>query len=151
MSVVTNVVLMALTAGRIWWIRRDASVLADCASVRRYNMVIAIILESGAIYCLSVIIYVTIVSILNPGNFSPLIDIFRGVVPQIMNIAPALIIVRVGLGYNGSGSEQQQSESAGSRPAAANGDPDPMLLRVMDISARRRNSNAAVADPERQV
>ncbi|KAJ7436045.1 hypothetical protein FB451DRAFT_1571223 [Mycena latifolia] len=101
LSVVTNLVLMALTAGRIWWIRRDASVLAASAQwARRYETVIAIILESGAIYCFSVVLYVIVVSVLNPEKFSPLVNVARGAVPQIMNIAPALIVVRTGLGYN---------------------------------------------------
>ncbi|KAJ7432405.1 hypothetical protein FB451DRAFT_1573155 [Mycena latifolia] len=87
--------------GRIWWIRRDASVLAASAQwACRYDTVIAIILESGAIYCFSVVLYVIVVSVLNPEKFSPLVNVALGAVPQIMNIAPALIVVRTGLGYN---------------------------------------------------
>ncbi|KAJ7783984.1 hypothetical protein DFH07DRAFT_789772, partial [Mycena maculata] len=97
MSVVTNVALMALTAGRIWWIRRDACVLLESASVRMYTTVIAIILESGALYCISVLIYVISISVLNQDN--DMIAVFRAAMPQIMNIAPTLIIVRVGLGH----------------------------------------------------
>ncbi|KAJ7787678.1 hypothetical protein B0H14DRAFT_3892934 [Mycena olivaceomarginata] len=85
MALVTNIVLMILTAGRIWWIRRDARIVLGSAHVRKYDTVIAIMcvassltqyigfkadirLESGAIYCASII-----------------------------NIAPMLIVVRVGL------------------------------------------------------
>ncbi|KAJ7463296.1 hypothetical protein FB451DRAFT_1266081 [Mycena latifolia] len=100
MSVLTNVVLMALTAGRIWWIRRDARVLLESPTVHKYNTVIAIILESGSIYCLCVTIYVIFVSLRDIGSFVPLISILRGAMPQIMNIAPTLIIVRVGLGHS---------------------------------------------------
>ncbi|KAJ7679392.1 major facilitator superfamily domain-containing protein [Mycena polygramma] len=42
--VATNVLLMGLTAGRIWWIRRDASLVLESAHVRRYNTAIAIII-----------------------------------------------------------------------------------------------------------
>ncbi|KAJ7463308.1 hypothetical protein FB451DRAFT_464592 [Mycena latifolia] len=98
LSIVTNFVLMALTAGRIWWIRRDACVLLESASVRRYNTVIAMILESGAIYCVTAIIYVISVSLWGPYATSS--NIIRGALPQIMNIAPTLIIVRVGLGHS---------------------------------------------------
>ncbi|KAJ7432403.1 hypothetical protein FB451DRAFT_1316923 [Mycena latifolia] len=123
MSVSTNFVLMALTAGRIWWIRRDASILglSDSAFVQRYNTIIAIILESGAIYCIGVIIYVIFVSVLNPGNFTPLIDIGRAAVPQIMNIAPTLIIVRVGLGYGVADTAAVSTLRA--RPGASTGVP----------------------------
>ncbi|KAJ7664876.1 hypothetical protein B0H17DRAFT_1211140 [Mycena rosella] len=105
MSVLTNVLLMALTAGRIWWIQRAAWVLSESVCVRRYNTVIAIILESGAIYCVSVGAYMISVSVLNPQRFNPLITVFGGTVPQIMNIAPTLIVVRVGLGYANGGKD----------------------------------------------
>ncbi|KAJ7754378.1 hypothetical protein DFH07DRAFT_959827 [Mycena maculata] len=138
MSVLTNVVLMALTAGRIWWVRRDASVLAYSAGVRRYNTVIAIILESGAIYCVCVIFYVIVVSVLNPGDFTPLVDIFRGSVPQIMNIAPTLIIVRVGLGYGTTETacaiSDRQIELTS--PVSAFAGHDPAHSLVIDIRPR---------------
>ncbi|KAJ7510723.1 hypothetical protein B0H11DRAFT_1955915 [Mycena galericulata] len=141
MSVLTNTVLMALTAGRIWWIRRDASILSDSAGVRRYTTVIAIILESGAIYCVCVIIYVVVISVLNPGNFTPLVDIFRGAIPQIMNIAPTLIIVRVGLGYGSEEtvkfSDRRTAITSPARSVFAGHNPPQSLSQVIDISARR--------------
>ncbi|KAJ6473486.1 hypothetical protein DFH09DRAFT_1293758 [Mycena vulgaris] len=108
MGVLTNVILMAMTAGRIWWIRRDARVLLESASLRRYNTVIAIILESGAIYCLSIVLYVISYSFVDT-KLAPLYNFFDGALPQIVNIVPVLIIVRVGLGHgienNGSNSD----------------------------------------------
>ncbi|KAJ7108235.1 hypothetical protein C8R44DRAFT_857763 [Mycena epipterygia] len=98
MSMVTNVVLMLLTAGRIWWIRRDACILVQSQCVRRYNIVIAIILESGAIYCASILLF--LISVYLPPSLDPLYAVVRCSVPQIMNIAPTLIIVRVGFGYS---------------------------------------------------
>ncbi|KAJ6463108.1 hypothetical protein DFH09DRAFT_1227578 [Mycena vulgaris] len=91
MGVLTNVVLMTLTAGRIWWIRRDARVLLESASLRRYNTVIAIILESGAIYCLSIVLYVISYSF-RGTKLILLNNFFDGAMPQIVNIAPVLII-----------------------------------------------------------
>ncbi|KAJ7627886.1 hypothetical protein B0H17DRAFT_1187974 [Mycena rosella] len=96
-SLVTNVVLMALTAGRIWWIRRDARILLKSTSVHRYTTLIAMILESGAIYCLILILYVVCASIWGAENFSPLISILRGALPQIVNIAQIMMMVRVGM------------------------------------------------------
>ncbi|KAJ6563289.1 hypothetical protein DFH09DRAFT_1158898 [Mycena vulgaris] len=90
-GVLTNVMLMAMTAGRIWWIRRDARVLLESASLRRYNTVIAIILESGAIYCLSIVLYVISYSFRDPSS-QPLNNFFEGALPQIVNIAPVIII-----------------------------------------------------------
>ncbi|KAJ6488719.1 hypothetical protein DFH09DRAFT_379413 [Mycena vulgaris] len=138
MSVLTNLVLMALTAGRVRWLRRDASVRADSASVGRCSSAIGIILESGAMYCISVISYVIFVSVLKPGDFSPLIDVGRGVVPQIMNIAPALIIVRVGLGYRAADVAAVPARHGPPVPAPRNA-PDLGPL-VIDIRASRESS-----------
>ncbi|KAJ7827413.1 hypothetical protein B0H13DRAFT_2680435, partial [Mycena leptocephala] len=96
MMVLTNVMLMALTAGRIWWIRRDVVAVLEPSVTRTYDTVIAMILESGAIYCISIIVYLIAVVRLNKLDSSPAISVFRATIPQIMNIAPILIIVRVG-------------------------------------------------------
>ncbi|KAJ7618303.1 hypothetical protein DFH06DRAFT_1306651 [Mycena polygramma] len=103
----TNVVLLGLTAGRIWWIRRDACVL-ESAFLKRYNTAIAIVLESGAIYCIGTVLFIvagpTVTqATLSPhhlvsGSTSPIAAIFEASLPQILNIVPMLTIVRVGLG-----------------------------------------------------
>ncbi|KAJ7783978.1 hypothetical protein DFH07DRAFT_789743 [Mycena maculata] len=151
MSVVTNVALMALTAGRIWWIRRDACVLLESASVRMYTTVIAIILESGALYCISVLIYVISISVLNQDN--DMIAVFRAAMPQIMNIAPTLIIVRVGLGHGVRVDEVRANSDREHRalprvpfgaPAATFGVRAPARDQasfVIDIRAARENDN----------
>ncbi|KAJ7210711.1 hypothetical protein GGX14DRAFT_565324 [Mycena pura] len=118
MVLTTNIALMALTAGRIWWIRREVTGVLEPSIVRTYNTVIAIMqapssLESGAIYCISMIIYVVSVSVLDPRKIGvpasiyrnlkplhPVLGIFRAVIPQIVNIAPTLVIVRVVLRRN---------------------------------------------------
>ncbi|KAJ7724339.1 hypothetical protein B0H14DRAFT_3900033 [Mycena olivaceomarginata] len=96
MALITNIVLMGLTAGRIWWVRRDAFVIFKPAHVRRYDTAIAIILESGLIYCLSILLYLISFSVLK--LHSTVTSIFEGSIPQMMNIAPALMIVRVWYG-----------------------------------------------------
>ncbi|KAF8192257.1 hypothetical protein K438DRAFT_1970069 [Mycena galopus ATCC 62051] len=105
----TNVLLMILTAGRIWWIRRDAAIVLSSAHVQKYDTVIAIILESGAINCLSIILFLVFDSLSENSTASE--EIFLSALPQIMNIAPTLIIVRVGLGrsveYAKTGHHQQ--------------------------------------------
>ncbi|KAF7335679.1 hypothetical protein MVEN_02223000 [Mycena venus] len=112
MAVFTNVVLMIMTAGRIWWIRRDACIVLEPVHVRKYNTVIAIILESGVIYCLSIILYLVSVSVSKSAS-SLAVDIFRSIFPQIMNIASTLIIVRVGLGRSVEGVSVPTSPSEG--------------------------------------
>ncbi|KAJ7604719.1 hypothetical protein DFH06DRAFT_1310387 [Mycena polygramma] len=108
MGLATNMVLMGLTAGRIWWIRREACVLQS-AHVKKYNTTIAIILESGAIYCISNVLYLIPGSTLQVKSSSSLLPpmisgvpptvvaVFEASMPQIMNIAPMLMVIRVGL------------------------------------------------------
>ncbi|KAJ7654035.1 hypothetical protein DFH06DRAFT_1474658 [Mycena polygramma] len=90
MGLATNVASMGLTAGRIWWIRRDACIL-ESAHVKKYNSVITIILESGAMYLVANLLWL-ISSLVLPRDLS------SASVPQLMNIIPMLTIVRVGLG-----------------------------------------------------
>ncbi|KAF7375385.1 hypothetical protein MSAN_00426100 [Mycena sanguinolenta] len=101
MVLLTNVMLLTLTAGRIWWIRRDAILVLESAHVRKYDTVVAIILESGAIYCLSIICFLISISV--SSDDTAITQIFRSALPQIMNIAPTLIIVRVGVGNTAGG------------------------------------------------
>ncbi|KAF7328274.1 hypothetical protein MVEN_02386500 [Mycena venus] len=108
MMILTNMTLMALTAGRIWWIRRDVVTVLEPAAARTYDTVIAMILESGAIYCISIILYLIAVARLNRQDSLPAIAVFRAAIPQIMNIAPILILVRVG-SVHGVGDETNLS------------------------------------------
>ncbi|KAJ7610334.1 hypothetical protein B0H17DRAFT_1221297 [Mycena rosella] len=52
LGILTNIILVVLTASRIWWIRRQARVV--CASIfdRRYGTALTLLLETGGLYCL---------------------------------------------------------------------------------------------------
>ncbi|KAF7342284.1 hypothetical protein MVEN_01816500 [Mycena venus] len=58
MAAITNFILLFLTAGRIWWIRRNARHIGTTALKDRYSKVIAMIVESGAMYCVFAILLV---------------------------------------------------------------------------------------------
>ncbi|KAJ6460454.1 hypothetical protein C8R47DRAFT_1226227 [Mycena vitilis] len=98
MGGVTAIVLMILTAGRIWYIRRQVGNLTGHVR-KRYDTAVAIILESGVLYCICVVIYVISISIKQNSAFA---TIFNGVawafVQLGVNIVPTLILVRVGMG-----------------------------------------------------
>ncbi|KAF7332896.1 hypothetical protein MVEN_02395000 [Mycena venus] len=98
MNVATNVLLVCLTAGRIWWMKHEARVLLGTESPARYATAIAMILESGSIYCLCLIFQVVAQSLV-PSNASNIfLGVATGLGQQVVNIAPTLIVVRVGLG-----------------------------------------------------
>ncbi|KAJ7433416.1 hypothetical protein FB451DRAFT_327494 [Mycena latifolia] len=100
LSGATNVMITMLTAGRIWWAARRARIgLLEPRSdmgARMYNTAVAMLLESGAIYSVSVIAYIVSGVIHTPAT-TIVQDVVVGALPQIVNIVPILIIVRVGL------------------------------------------------------
>ncbi|KAJ7157182.1 hypothetical protein C8R46DRAFT_1225787 [Mycena filopes] len=108
LSVLTNIVLVGLTAGRILFTRRKAMVAGMHAEVlQRYNSATAMVLESGGILCAWVVVYVILRSMSPPTVWR----VFRGGLAQILNIVPTLIIVRVGLGHAVNGSDSTMKGS----------------------------------------
>ncbi|KAJ7604827.1 hypothetical protein DFH06DRAFT_274518 [Mycena polygramma] len=92
-SVMTNVLLMALTAGRIWWIARGARAVMGPTVVKQYRTVAAMILESGAVYCIPGLLYLIFLGI-RPSST----QVIFAALAQVVGIAPTIIVVRVGLG-----------------------------------------------------
>ncbi|KAF7344278.1 hypothetical protein MVEN_01719200 [Mycena venus] len=96
MSLATNSTLTALTAGRMWWVGREVRMASSLPGTRNYNSAVVMILESGALYSLCVIAYVVSGAFLSPSAIV-VNNIFTGALPQVVNIVPTLIAVRVGL------------------------------------------------------
>ncbi|KAJ7699095.1 hypothetical protein B0H16DRAFT_1644279 [Mycena metata] len=100
LGLAANVLLMALTAGRIWWMRRTIANIPGLHSSidTRFSAVISIILESGSIYCFSAfLLAITLTTVGSSNNFY---SVLVGIAYQAVNIAPTLTVVRVGLGHN---------------------------------------------------
>ncbi|KAJ7700305.1 hypothetical protein B0H16DRAFT_1642892 [Mycena metata] len=141
LAVVTNLVLVTFTAGRIWWIRHDAlRVFNGGPILNRYDTVIAMILESGALYFIVAVLLVTTTeaAIVNQA--------ILGIAIHFINIAPNLIVVRVGLGYN-------IQDSIKGRPVISTRQPltrirfrtppsQPSSLEVIDINPSKGNTLA---------
>ncbi|KAJ6594799.1 hypothetical protein B0H19DRAFT_1247442 [Mycena capillaripes] len=152
MVLLTNAVLTVLAAGRIWWMRRDACIVLESAHVRKCNTAIAIILESGAIYCLAIIIYLIAVSVASSNLNSPVSAIVQAAMPQIMNIVPTLIIVRTGLRRSVGNGDTMQEHKAFHQARPANPTPaatfevcavPPSI--VVDIGVTNNNDAAAIS------
>ncbi|KAK7028508.1 hypothetical protein R3P38DRAFT_2936846 [Favolaschia claudopus] len=123
LALLTNVVLVILTAGRIWWKRREAiHVGAEGLLRKRYDAVIAMIVESGAVYCVCVVL-LSITGGIGGGQFrreagylasthggltattqrrSKMMwyTVEQSAAAHLANIIPTLIIVRSGVGNN---------------------------------------------------
>ncbi|KAF8188223.1 hypothetical protein K438DRAFT_1834073 [Mycena galopus ATCC 62051] len=96
-----NMTLVGFTAGRIWVKRRDAiHIDTDSNLKNRYSTAIAMIVESGALYCF----FAILCAITAELRESAIGDITFGVIvsasAQGMNILPTLIIIRAGTGHN---------------------------------------------------
>ncbi|KAJ7312364.1 hypothetical protein DFH08DRAFT_1087589 [Mycena albidolilacea] len=96
LSIFTTVILMVLTAGRIWWMARTARTLLGRTVTRKYYTACAMILESGVITCASAIAFAAI-----GFTLDPIYSTTGAVLGQLVfeqGIAPTIIAVRVGLG-----------------------------------------------------
>ncbi|KAJ7306778.1 hypothetical protein DFH08DRAFT_514156 [Mycena albidolilacea] len=94
-SVATNSLLTTLTAGRMWWVGREVHRASSLPGTRSYNAAAVMILESGALYSFCVIAYLVSGAILSPPAII-INNVLTGALPQVVNIAPTLIAVRVG-------------------------------------------------------
>ncbi|KAJ6458055.1 hypothetical protein C8R47DRAFT_1163721 [Mycena vitilis] len=95
MGTTTNLVLTILTAGRIWWIRRDTLRIGPTPNSwiqHRSSRVITMILESGALYCAAGILLISSYPLGLPFL------VIQAASMHLVNIAPTIIIIRVGLG-----------------------------------------------------
>jgi len=95
LSLATNIIVTFLIAGRIWWISRKACKLLGKEIRRKYNHTVAIVLESGAIYSVSLMTLLILYCSKTNAQY-----IVYDALAQIMGIVPTLIIVRVGLGLS---------------------------------------------------
>ncbi|KAF8132173.1 hypothetical protein K438DRAFT_1884877 [Mycena galopus ATCC 62051] len=95
--IVANLFLAGLTAGRIWWTRRQSlRVIGKTQLFHRYNTAITLVLESSALYFVLMFTFFVIQMSGSPALLeSVAISVLIGASAQVMNILPALLVVRV--------------------------------------------------------
>ncbi|KAF8202678.1 hypothetical protein K438DRAFT_583008 [Mycena galopus ATCC 62051] len=98
LTLATNVLVTALTAGRIWWICRQCRGYLKTSEQRRCASSVTILVESGLVYSAAILTYLVVISI--PNLINTLGEPILQMLTQVMGIAPTLIIVRVGLGVS---------------------------------------------------
>ncbi|KAJ7797897.1 hypothetical protein B0H14DRAFT_2909084, partial [Mycena olivaceomarginata] len=94
LALITNFILLGLTAGRIYRKGRQATVVLGVEAGARYNRTLEIICESSLLYFIVVLMYL-ISSVVSP--LSVLKGLVWGAMAQVVNILPLLIMVRVGI------------------------------------------------------
>ncbi|KAJ7652642.1 hypothetical protein B0H17DRAFT_1101361 [Mycena rosella] len=107
LSLCTNLALMVLTVGRIWWLAREARKVMGRKVADRYYTVCAMILESGALYLVSgVVVIVVAFHLPYSQSFDDISAAAEhmlctgAILAQSGAIVPTIIAVRVGLGYS---------------------------------------------------
>ncbi|THU93799.1 hypothetical protein K435DRAFT_967145 [Dendrothele bispora CBS 962.96] len=123
LNVINNVLLTGLIAGKIWSIMNAVDKIMSQNQRgpklgKRYQPTVALVLESGVLYPISVLIF----EILS-RRVSPIPSLYQ-VMTQLAGIAPTLIIVRVGLGVsvnsvNDSVTSLRNASESGSRSRLA--------------------------------
>lgn len=110
-SLATNLLVTILIASRIWWVTtRTSRILGREASPGKYNTAIFGIIESGALYCVPVTVFLIIYE-----TRSSALPILCQILTQIAGIAPTLIVVQAGLGLT-----VDKTHSTGSNSTAVN-------------------------------
>ncbi|THU89568.1 hypothetical protein K435DRAFT_969017 [Dendrothele bispora CBS 962.96] len=96
MTLVENIILTSLTAGKIFWINHEAGIILGSAVQTRYRMIAAMIMESSILYSTAII--AGVVSIYARNVLAS--EIAVNSQTQLVGIAPTLLVVRVGLGID---------------------------------------------------
>jgi len=97
-AIVTNLMLTGLTAGRIWWTRRQLRIVGEEKFAQRYTNAISVLLESGAAYCLFLILVILALSFGRTATSGPLATLASfsyGASGQLVNIVPTVFIIRI--------------------------------------------------------
>ncbi|KAF7378182.1 hypothetical protein MSAN_00242700 [Mycena sanguinolenta] len=100
MALVTNSVLLGLTAGKIWRKGRQTTIVLGAEAGKRYNTTLEIVCESSLLYLIFVLVY--LISSVS-SEFSLLTGVAWGALAQVVNIVPMLIMVRVGMARDAAG------------------------------------------------
>jgi len=112
-SMVTNILVTGLTAGRIWYIARKMDAKSFGPSLLRYRSIILLIVESGVFMAVSKIIEFTLFQLAPDDGLDGLNALYipMDCMPQIMGICPTFIMLAVSTGLSAPGSSAYSSRT----------------------------------------
>ncbi|KDR69694.1 hypothetical protein GALMADRAFT_145406 [Galerina marginata CBS 339.88] len=104
-SMVTNILVTGLTAGRIWYVARKLDAESFGPSLLRYRSIILLIVESGVFMAVSKIIEFTLFQLAPDDGLDGLNALYIPLdcMPQIMGICPTFIMLAVSTGLSSPG------------------------------------------------
>ncbi|TFK23337.1 hypothetical protein FA15DRAFT_670616 [Coprinopsis marcescibilis] len=91
-TLVLNVALTFLTAGRIWWISRNVRDVVGRRGRDQYRVTSAIIVESGLLYSVSMILTMGLSS-------TPWVQLAAAIMMRMVSITPVLMVVQIAIGH----------------------------------------------------
>jgi len=99
LAMTTNLLLTWLSVGRIWRTRRQLQIFGQTKFIRRYNIAMAMLLESSVLYSICVCLVFVAFAFRNSSSpiQNPITHVFYGFAGQLVNIVPTLVIVQVSL------------------------------------------------------
>ncbi|KAG7094290.1 hypothetical protein E1B28_007893 [Marasmius oreades] len=118
--------LAFITAGRIWWITREARLFMGTRTQSRYTAIVAIIMESGLLYAASLVYHVISQiavakwSFIGRGALDPVV-----IVILMSGIAPTMVNVRIAYGKSIDSVDQ--------------------VVSTLDFAAERGNENQRIS------
>ncbi|ESK92636.1 hypothetical protein Moror_16054 [Moniliophthora roreri MCA 2997] len=148
-----NFILTLLTAGRIWWISREARKHLGPAIKTKYNTIVAIILESGILYPIFLITYVVYTFVLDPEVQGSIPFQLFLVTYQVAGIAPTLIIIWAARGKTIEHTTMNQVVSSlqfadGAVPGSGNSD---SRSHIQTIDIERGPLAETIQNPDKEM
>jgi len=113
LSLATNVVVTSLIAARIWYLEQQLKALPNANTSLGYRKILAVVIESGAIYSSALVIEITLY-FLNTNAFYIVYD----PIAQLTGIVPTMIIVITSLGLTTSDLNSSVTTSFSAGPKA---------------------------------
>ncbi|KAJ7815707.1 hypothetical protein B0H14DRAFT_3475971 [Mycena olivaceomarginata] len=110
LALLTNFVLLALTAGRIWSKSRKATLALGTKAGHRYHKILEI-LQSSFLYFIHVLVYM--IAILTVPILTPLPSLVWGSMAQIVNIVPMMVMLRVGMARDSTRQDEARTSHGG--------------------------------------
>ncbi|KAK1223224.1 hypothetical protein PQX77_013903 [Marasmius sp. AFHP31] len=147
LTAVFNGLLSLATAWRIWWISREARQQMGMPIHAKYKTIVAVILESGALYPASLIVETVVPLTLDPIRAGKVpLDI--GILAALFTgLAPTLIIVRVAYGKSVDSVQQMVSIHFAERETQQEANVNPARATV-DIRPRSTFAALGANDTE---
>ncbi|KAL0060698.1 hypothetical protein AAF712_012521 [Marasmius tenuissimus] len=90
-----NFLLTLITAGRIWYITREARKVLGSPIRSRYKTIVSIIMESGSLYTVTLLATIILYFTVDPKNTGGIPVDLAVLSTQLSGLAPTIIIVRV--------------------------------------------------------